>query len=451
MDTLSDIIARLREDRAAALAAYDDLVTTALNEDRDLTEAEVTRKDALKAEIETIDDRTGELAEMRDAASKAEANMAALAGASQVKVTAEPRTYNPEVERRGTSFLRDVANQRQDPQAADRLVRHMREAQDHELRDFERRDVGTGAFAGLTVPQYLTDLVAPIARAGRPVLDICNQHPLPDDGMVVNISRITTGSGVAAQSAENAAVTETNMDDTLLTVNVNTYAGMQDVSRQAVDRGTGIDSIVIADLVRAYNTVVDAAVLNADGTGGTHLGIRSTAGIIAVTYTDASPTAAELYPKLFDLIQQIQAGVFMGVTHFIMHPRRFWWVASQVGTSFPFLQFFSNAPQTGGQVDSRTYGQGPSGNIGGVPVIVDGNIPTNLGGGTNEDVIIGVDANELHFWSTPDAPLFIRSDEVLSNQLSVRFVLYGYSAFTAGRYPAASGTIGGTGLVTPTF
>jgi hypothetical protein len=29
------------------------------------------------------------------------------------------------------------------------------------------RDVGTGAFAGLTVPQYLIDLFAPLARAGR--------------------------------------------------------------------------------------------------------------------------------------------------------------------------------------------------------------------------------------------------------------------------------------------
>jgi hypothetical protein len=39
----------------------------------------------------------------------------------------------------------------------------------------------------------------------------------------------------------------------------------------------------------------------------------------------------------------------------------------------------------------------------------------------------------------------------LANTLQVRFVAYSYSAFTAGRYPGAHGTITSTGLVTPTF
>jgi hypothetical protein len=67
--------------------------------------------------------------------------------------------------------------------------------------------VGTGAFAGLTMPQYLTDLYAP---------------------------------AVALQANEGDAVSETNMEDTLSTENVQTAAGQQTISRQAVDRGTGI-------------------------------------------------------------------------------------------------------------------------------------------------------------------------------------------------------------------
>lgn len=97
-----------------------------------------------------------------------------------------------------------------------------------------------------------------------------------------------------------------------------------------------------------------------------------------------------------------------------------------------------------------SYENGLSGVLSTVGVILDANIPTNLGGGT-EDAIIGVTASELHLWEDPGAPLLIRTDEALSNQLSVRFVVYGYSAFTAGRYPGAHGTIGGTGLATPTF
>jgi hypothetical protein len=268
--------------------------------------------------------------------------------------------------------------------------------------------------------------------------------------MTVGISRITTGSAAAAQANENDAVQETNMDDTLLTVNVRTIAGQQDVSRQAIDRGTGIDAVVIADLVSAYNTNLDSQILNNDGTSGTHLGIRSTGSIVSVAYTDASPTAAELYPKLADLIQQVQSGVYGGISHFVMHPRRWWWVAKELGSTFPLVQFPGTAPQVAGNAGGSAYGD-MNRVLFGVPVVLDGNIPTNLGAGTNEDVIIGVTASELHLWEDPSAPLLIRAEQTAAGNLTVKLVVYGYSAFSAGRYPGAHGTIGGTGLVTPTF
>lgn len=438
-----DLLEKMEATRAELFTEFDGIAQRGA-EAGDIAPEDAARFEELRKELDELDKRIAgvkELAAKREVADAA----AARTGTPGVQVTSEPDIYNADAERRhGVSFLRDVLHRADDPTAADRLQRHQAYAEK------QTRDVGTGAFAGLTVPQYLTDLVAPLRRAGRPTLDICNTHPLPPDGMTVNISRITTGSAVAAQATENSATQETNMDDTLLTVNVRTYAGMQDVSRQAIDRSSGADSIVIADLVRAYNTAVNSAVLNADGTSGTHLGIRSTASIVSVTYTDASPTAAELYPKLFDLVQQIQSGVFLGIDYFLMHPRRFWWVASQVGTTFPFLQFFGNAPQAGGSADNLGYENGPSGNIGGIPVIVDASIPTNLGGGT-EDIVLGVTSSELHFWEDSGAPLMIRTDQAVADQLSVRFVLYGYSAFAAGRYPGAHGTVGGTGLAAPTF
>jgi len=255
---------------------------------------------------------------------------------------------------------------------------------------------------------------------------------------------------VTEQATETAAVSETNMDDTLLTVDVRTLAGQQDVSRQAIDRGTGIDEIIIADLVSAYNTELDRQIINTSGAAGTHLGIRSTVSIIAVAYTDASPTAAELYPKLADLIQQIQAGVFMGISHFVMHPRRWWWIAKELGSTFPLLQFPATALQTAGSAGGTAY-DAMGRNIYGVPVVLDGNIPTTLGAGTNEDVILGVTADELHLWEDPNAPLLIRAEQTAAGNLVVKMVVYAYSAFTAGRYPGAHGTIGGTGLVLPTF
>ena len=62
---------------------------------------------------------------------------------------------------------------------------------------------------------------------------------------------MTTGTSTAVQVTQNDAVSETDADDTLLTINVRTIAGQQDISKQAIERGTGIDSFIVADLIRA--------------------------------------------------------------------------------------------------------------------------------------------------------------------------------------------------------
>jgi len=46
----------------------------------------------------------------------------------------------------------------------------------------------------------------------------------------------------------------------------------------------------------------------------------------------------------------------------------------------------------------------------------------------------------------PGRPLLIRAEQTGAGNLTVKFVVYGYSAFTAGRYPLATGDITGTGL-----
>lgn len=458
-------------ERDAGQTEIDAIVGKATDEKRNLSDAEThalnervaavrsvdTQLADIDSDLDGLNQRKSLVAESRaaqDAARAAAQRWAAQADSADTvdapaRVKSEPRTYTRGAEVRGVSFFRDIAASfmSRDPEAGMRLERHQKEARLEELAGYEARDVGTGAFAGLTVPQYLTDLAAPSAKAWRPTVEICNHHPLPPSGMSLNISRITTGSATAVQASENAGVQETDMDDTLLTVNVRTYAGSQDVSRQAIERGSGVDSIVIDDLTRDYWTKVDAAILNSDGTGGTHLGIRNVASISASTYTDASPTAAELYPKLADLIQQAQAAAFLGLTHFVMHPRRWWWLASQVGSTFPFLTVPSAGVQQAGNIGGTDY-MGTNRNIMGIPVVIDGNMLTNLGAGT-EDVIIGVTAPELHFWD--DGVQFIRAEQPLAQNLAVRFVLYGYSAFTAGRYPGAQGVISGTGLIAPTF
>lgn len=458
------------DERAAHEARIDEVIAgVEARGEADLNPGEATEVAELRTAVAALDERRTALSErIAQMEERATARAAADALAASLPtpavtttvggavVRAEARTYSPETERRdGVSFFRDLLNRNIDQGAEDRIRRHHVEGaiehRDHVIGAVERRDVGTAQFAGLTVPQYLVDLVAPLRRAMRPTADLGNQWELPPQGMTVELSRITTGSGVAVQAAQNDAVQETDMDDTALSVPVVTISGQQDVSLQAVRRSFGTDRIVMQDLIMAHDTQMGNQVINGAGTGGTHRGIRNTSGIVAVTYTDASPTAAETHPQLMNLVSQVQSGVFFGLSHFVMHPRRWNWLASQTGTAVPFYQQ-GNLPQgAGGQIVERRYGGIVGYTSAGVPVVVDGNIPTNLGVGTNQDEILGVTAEELHLWTDPEAPLFIEAPQVGAGNLTVKYVVYSFSAFTAGRYPGAHGTVGGTGLTAPVF
>lgn len=446
------------EDLAARNKEFDEAATTF-----DESSEEVKRT---KSNLEDAERREKMLAD----------NPIPARGAQPAVSTVEPPVYGPESGEEN-SFFTDAwrFKEHSDPSARERLERHGRQNVEAIKRSAERetkrrresaeragieapaqpyefRDVGTGAFAGLTVPQYLIDLFAPYARAGSPTLNlIARKLPLPPKGMTLNISRATTGSAAAAQATENSAVQETDFDDTLLTINVNTYAGQQDVSRQALERSEMVDAVIYQDLTSDYFTKLDAAILNGAGTSGTHLGIKTVSGIIAVTYTDASPTVPELFPKGSDAVQQINAGVFAPATAWVMHPRRWGWMEAALDSSnrplvTPTADVAYNPIAVG---EAAAYGQ-VVGKWHGLPIVTDGNVLTNLGGGT-EDLIFGVSGYNLLFWQEGDGlPRQLRFEQSNAPQ-SVRLAVWGYSAFSAGRYPGASATIGGTGLAAPTF
>jgi HK97 family phage major capsid protein len=428
---------KLVEQREAALEKADAIVKLAQSEERNLTEEEDAEIETSLTEVRSLDDqikRHSELeARSRDAAEVRSENGIDKAVAV---VKSEPRTYTKQASH---SFISDAYNAQfnNDFSAKERLARHMQE------ESVERRDVGTGAFTGLVVPQYLTELAAPFARAGRPVADIARKHQLPESGMTINISRITTGSAVAVQT-EGSAVQETNMDDTLLTINVKTIAGQQNVSRQALERGTGIDSIIAADLVSAYHTKLDAELLTQMNTDITEV----------ITYTDASPTVPELYPKLLDAVQRIQTLYFGGPNVIVMHPRRLAWILAALdSTNRPLAVPTPQGPQNNFASGNTGVVYGNSGySIAGFPVVTDANVITNNGTGTNEDLIYIGNTQELHLWEQGSGePMMLRFEEPKSAELEVKMVVYSYSAFTAGRYPKSWAIIGGTGLVTPTF
>lgn len=411
-------------------------------------DAKLERSNALVTEIKDLDDKIKKDADMRNTLKEVEESRKSLNIKDEDISETRMEVKEPDMYRKGGehSFIADMyqAKFNSNYEAQKRLADH---------QEFSKRDVGTGAFTGLVVPQYLVEDYAPLARAGANFYNAVPKRELPAFGNKVEISRITTGSAAAEQASENSAVQETNMDDTLLTVNVDTIAGQQDVSKQALDRGGqpgfNLEDIIFQDLAAAYYTKLDNLLLNGSGSSGQPLGLTSVSGVNSVTYTDASPTVAELTPKLADAIQQVNSNRFAPATAIIMHPRRWGFLTAGVDSSNrPLILPAGNAPQNAiGVGDPAKYGI--VGQILGIPVITDANVATNFGTGTNEDEIYIVRAED-HILFEQDV-FTAKFEETNAGSLTTKLVVYGYVAFASGRYPTGISVIGGTGLVTPTF
>ena len=447
-----DLLKRLVSKRADTADAMTAICDQAAIDERDLTDIEDENLKALREDADRLDQRCTELRdiELKNAAAAQlraeittppeEAEKATL-----VRVGEEPLTY---AEKAQTSFFRDLyASQvHHDPSAQGRIARHSSEM------EVEHRAAGTTSnFAGLVVPQYLVELAAELARAGRPFANLCTAMPLSSSGMTLNISRVTTGSSAAVQQ-ENAAVSDTTIDDTLLTVTISVVAGQQNISRQALERGEGIDALIMADLQGAIATALDLGCISGDGTSGALLGIQNVSGTNAITYTDGSPTVAEFYPKLMDAIQQINSNRYAGPDLIVMHPRRAAWLAAAVdGQSRPLVLPQTNVPQNA-MGTGPVAGYGLNGlQVAGIPVVADANISTTGGAGSNEDRVFVVRRADMLLFESPGAPSMVRMDQTDGGNLTVKLVAYQYAAAVFGRYPAAISVISGTGLAAPSF
>lgn len=364
------------------------------------------------------------------------------------RIGQEKRTYNPGNCRKGSEFLADViASYAHNEEAAFKLRQHMKEEKVERGQYLEKRaNVGTSNFAGLVVPQYLTELYAPAVAALRPFADVCNQHDLPETGMTVNISRITTSTSAQLQTEGNAP-TGTDIDDTLLTENVQTAEGFADLTRQAIERGTGVEEVTMDDLMRRYATALDGTLITQATTG-------LSAVAQATTYDDASATVQELWPKFLGAAANAE-GALLGMAfpdYVVMHSRRWYWMQAALGTQYPFISQAGFPSNVGGVANGAGYNQGVRGTLpNGMRVIVDNNIATNGGAGTNQDEIYVVASSECHLWEDPNAPVFIRAEQPNAKALAVTLVLYGYFAYSFRRYTNGQQKIAGTGLTTPSF
>lgn len=460
------------EARAALKTELDCIVSGAEAAKREkLTPEEQAAFDTKRAEIRAKD---GEIEELQQRITEAEEDEKREQRAAEllaqhrqggerrerVQVVSEPETY-----RKGgqTSYFRDLfrAQVNGNRDSIERLSRNDREVTDHlqriargaeqALEGLEARALSTtdGAGGEFVPPLWMVNDYIALARGGRVVADQVRPMTLPPGTDSISLPKVSTGTATAEQTSQNTAVQDTDATTGSVTANVATIAGKQVVSQQLLDQSPiNMDEVLLADLAADYAVKADQFVIN--NNAANKVGLLHVSGLNAVTYTSASPTVGELYPKGADAVQQVHTGRFLPADKHFMHPRRWGWMTAAVDTAGrPLVLPAANMPQNTLAAMGAVASEGFVGTWHGLPVFVDPNIPTNLGAGTNEDRVITLRSSDVIFFEgTPRAEAF---RETKADQLSVLLRFYNYAALHASRYPKSISVISGTGLVTPTF
>jgi HK97 family phage major capsid protein len=432
---MSKMLDSLRESRAAKAAEAADLLageptveSIAAVEER---HAEIENLDAQIEKVEATEARAAAIVEAR-----AEVGIPTVGYA---KVGAEPMTYSEHGQR---SFVRDLINAqvRNDQSAWSSLHRHMDEVR-VETRDISRTDGGIGEFVP---PLWLVDQYARTLRPGRTTADLLTKMALPAGTDSINIPRITTGSDVAVQTADNAATTNQDMVTTSVTAPVRTISGYENVSLQLVEQSPlagGIDRMIFADLMAAYDYRLDVAVLNGSGTAGDLTGLFNTAGIGTVTYTAGTPTAAGYQTAFAQVLSTVAKNRFQGAEAIVLAPE-IWYglVGLSDSQGRPVVVPSANGPMNSVGINGAPgAAQGSVGTILGVPCYLDAAIPTIS---SAKPALVAAFSDTMLFESGMKTRVL---PDVLSANLTVRFQLYGYAAIAA-RYPAGVAKVIGTGF-----
>lgn len=451
-----------REDLLAKRKAIVDIAEEEARDD--LTDEEDVEFRAFTAEIKKVDDeirqlddRIGELSDEQQRQSTVTEGQLRIKRAL-AQVTREARTYD---RGNGQSYLKDLARMslgmdgNGDSRA--RLERHANEVRtDKEFRALTTSDGEGGYFVP---PLWLLSQWAELARAGRATANLVQQQELPGGTDSINIPRVTTGTETAIQDGQNTPVANQDIVDDVVNAPVRTIAGEQDVAIQLLEQSAvNFDEVIFQDLLADYATRLDQQVISGTGSDGQVLGLRNTGGITTITWTEGDPSVAKLYGQLADAVQRVHTTRFLAPQVIVMHPRRWaWFLAALDTTQRPLVLPSGNQPQNAAGILTAVDSQQVVGNIHGLPVVTDPNIPTNVN--SDQDVILVMRASDHILWESSIRTRVLASASgvettgqgVGGRTLTTTLQVYGYLAFTAGRYPQSTVLLTGTGLEPPSF
>ncbi len=441
----------MKQRRAMVHTGMTDMLNDLQGEHRDLQASENRDFNKAVTLIGEIDERIAELEhEARGAATVAETRRMfgdggtpGIGGAHTSSETYHPGPNSP-------SFFKDLIHARSgDANAADRLRRNNAE------NGMEKRALGntngTGGSGGeFAPPGYLVSDYIRLARPGRVVADRFRHADLPQGVSSVNVPKVATGTTVAVQSTQNTALAQTDVTTASLSSGIVTHGGKQIISRQLLDQSAvPFDRVILEDLAASHAQALGTDVITGSGTGGQLRGYLTPASTSVNTWTTTSPTASAFYGRLAQLQGTINGSRFKAPDTVVMHPRRYAWFASFTdSTGRPLV-----APTAGSYNAMATrddnQGVGHVAEVLGMSVWTDANIPTNLGAGANQDVVLMMVSDDIMLW---ESPLQAESFEApYSDSMGVLYRIFNYTALIPDRYLASLGQVTGTGLVPPVF
>lgn len=474
------LLETLISQRDAAASAYQTFAEPILAENRDLTDDEESRRVELRSTVERIDARIAEVREENERAAKlAEIRSGLPAGDSVVR--SEPRTYgegsahsyfadlawaampgdahfrdaNERLSAHGREMVRDAVN---DSEVRAQVVRKARahyRGDESRARQFinqvESRAMDTTAASGgsFVTPQYLVEEYAAYRQFGRSFINETNLHPLPDYGMTVYLPAVQNPAGVVAQPSQGNAVNENDPTAGYLSSNLTTEAGQITLSQQLLDRaGPGIqfDRIAFDQLMRSYNSTVDAATITAAlSAAGTVTDNDTTGSAITDFYKDVAQAGSQM---------ETAAGTVLSPDHIYVSPTEWNYLGSRVDSQGRPLV----VPSYAGVFNAIAAGSSgkpmPEGDTGyevlGSRIIKDGNIPT-VTAGTNptQTQVIVAHMPEVWVWEGDLVPRTL--PQTLAGNLQVLLQVYAYWALIV-RYPKAVQQITGARYpASPTF
>jgi len=475
---------------------------TALNEDEERAFEKLTKKidesdKAIKSYRKQIE-REAKAAKAMAGAAAAESPVDEVRGHEPVAhVTSEPQVYHPD-NKRGGSYFQDLGTIAAaaarlgggDATAAlERMARNdrefnveMRKADEATKRNFdgfisneggsvEKRvnpntTFGTGG--EFVPPLWLVSQFVPFVRPDRVTANRVQNRPLPPGIDVINLPKITVGSLTGVQAAQGGAVASQDIQTSTISASVRTLSGQEDISLQLLEQSPlQLDGVISDDLMRDLYQRLDFQILAGTGTNGQHLGILNVPGatsntsitnsnyvtVSSATFADNS-TSGTQYRSILNGVNQIETLRIAAADTIIAHPRRVnSWRYSAVDSQYrPLFVAYPQFNALGADVPNQP--EGAAGELAGLTVLKDGNVPTTMNGtavtGGTADAVIVMKASDLILWE--GTPRFRALPEILSGTLQIRYQVYQYSAFMPNRFaPSISILTGNTGLAAPAF